>query len=83
MRTTTTTVANAIRSGVRANFAPPQQHKELERISELFVDMAASIEQTVELDEQDGQQGGLANHANVLATIGDLLDETEQDQSES
>lgn len=47
-RPTTIGVANAIRAGIRANFAPTDQEAELEKISEYFLDLAASLEMQIE-----------------------------------
>lgn len=44
MRTTTKQIANALRKGVEANFEPKNQAAELEKLSELLLDMAASLE---------------------------------------
>lgn len=43
-RTTITAIAHAIKAGVRAHYAASDQAATLERLSELLLDMAASLE---------------------------------------
>lgn len=76
MRFTTTGVANAIKAGIEANFAPTDQEAELERMGELFLDLAASLEMQVECYQLSGtQEAKLARYADFLGGIGFLLDE--------
>ena len=80
MRTwTTQAIANAIKAGVQANFAPPNQAAELERISDLFLEMAASVEmhnidQATGLPTSEKQE----RYAAILGDLGYLLDNAAQ-----
>jgi len=67
-RLTTIAVANALRKGVEANFAPTNQAAELEKLSELLLDMAASLEMTAPDDERT------MKYARILSEVGGLLD---------
>lgn len=67
-RLTTIAVANALRKGVEANFAPPNQATELEKLSGLLLDMAASLEMTDPDDERT------MKYARILGEVGGLLD---------
>jgi hypothetical protein len=77
MKTTTTAIANAIRAGVAANFEPDNQEAELEKISELLLDMAASLEMDLV-----GDHFGLRapsqkmRYSNLLGEIGWALDKS-------
>lgn len=44
MRMTAQAVANALKAGITANFEPSNQQAETEHLSELLLDMAASLE---------------------------------------
>ena len=44
MKTTTIAIANAIRAGVKANFEPDKHFLQLDNLSNLLLDMAASLE---------------------------------------
>ena len=75
MRTTTIAIANALRKGVEANFAPENQAAELERICELLLDMAASLEMN-SIDPETGVSvpGHKATYAALLGDLGWQLD---------
>jgi hypothetical protein len=63
-------VANAIKAGVAANFQPSDQAAELEKISGLFLDMAASVEM-VNIDAKSGLPAD-PRHSHYAAVLGDL-----------
>jgi len=68
-RLTTLAVANALRKGVEANFAPANQVAELEKLSDLLIDMAASLEMS------DPEDQKAMKYARLLSEVGELLEE--------
>lgn len=72
-------VANAIRAGVKANYEPQNQATELERLSGLFLEMAASIEMH-NIVEATGLPGSerQSRYAAMLGDLGWLLDDEQQ-----
>ena len=67
-RITTIAVANALRKGVEANFAPTNQAAELEKLSDLLLDMAASLEMADPNDQK------AMKYARLLSEVGCLLE---------
>jgi hypothetical protein len=67
-RLTTLAVANALRKGVEANFTPANQVAELEKLSDLLIDMAASLEMTDPEDERT------MKYARILSEVGGWLE---------
>ena len=53
---TASAVADTIRRGVQANFAPENQHAELSKLSELFSDLAMSRQGKAELTHGDDRR---------------------------
>lgn len=77
MRTTTVAVANAIRMGVQANFEPKNQADAIEKLSEMFLEMAASIEMDMIVDHvglADPDKKKEAKYSDLLGEIGWSLD---------
>ena len=68
-------VANAIKAGVKANYEPQNQAAELERLSELFLEMAASVEMH-NVDPATGLPSSerQSRYAAMLGDLGWLLD---------
>ena len=81
MRTTTKQIANALRKGVEANFAPENQAAELEKLSEMLLDMAASLEMDSIVDHTgwigEARTGTVKKmeYSNLLGEIGWELDD--------
>jgi hypothetical protein len=82
MRTTTKQIANALRKGVEANFEPKNQAAELEKLSELLLDMAASLEMD-SIVEHTGlaAPGKKMEYSNLLGEIGWELDDEVVDEA--
>jgi len=79
MKTTTIAVVNAIKAGVEANFAPTDQEAELEKASEYFLDLAASLEMCSELVANENEAKKHARYADLLGEIGWALDQEKVD----
>ena len=76
MRTTTTQIANALRKGIEANFAPENQAAELEKLAELLCDMAASLEMDSIVDHTGlAAPGKKMEYSNLIGEIGWALDD--------
>jgi len=77
MKTTIIAVANAITAGIRANFEPTDQARELARVGELFLGMAASLETEIGLLGAGVEPGFVprkTRYADMLGKLGWLLD---------
>lgn len=81
--TTIKGIANAIMAGVKANYNPQNQAAELERLSELFLEMAASIEMH-NIDPATGLPSSQqqSRYAAMLGDLGWLLDVNEKEKSD-
>jgi len=68
-------ISNALRAGIEANFAPPNQAKELEKLSDLLLEMAASLEMHA-IDPETGLHADerRMKYAQLLGELGWLLD---------
>jgi len=75
MKTTTIAVVNALRAGVEANFAPPDQAAELEKLSDLLLEMAASLEMHA-INPETGLPADERSmrYASLLGELGWVLD---------
>ena len=78
MRTTVLAVVNALKAGVEANFEPSNQAEELEKLSELLLDMAASLEMDSIVDHTGVRDPAdphkKMKYSNLLGEIGWGLD---------
>jgi len=77
--TTIKGIANAIMAGVKAYYEPQNQAAELERLSELFLEMAASVEMH-NIDTKTGLPSSMqqSRYAAMLGDLGWLLDNAEK-----
>lgn len=68
-------VSNALRAGIEANFSPPNQVEELEKLSDLLLEMAASLEMHA-IDPETGLHSDerRMKYAQLLGELGWLLD---------
>ncbi|NLS96669.1 MAG: hypothetical protein GXX96_31420 [Planctomycetaceae bacterium] len=71
---TATGIARLIERGIRANFAPENQEAEIDRLAELFADMAMSRATDGELAELAGESKKASEDARWLDAIACELD---------
>ena len=70
-------VADALRAGFEANFAPPEQAAELAKFTDLLLGMAASLEMLATNPETGLPADKVAmRHADLLGKLAMLLDRT-------
>lgn len=67
--------AQAISNGVAANFSPPNQKLELEKLSELFQDMAMSLDSVVCLEKDLDRATNLRGDVEILSDMACFLDD--------
>lgn len=67
--------AKAISNGVTANFSPPNQKLELEKLSELFQDMAMTLDSAARLEKDLDRATTLRGDVEILSDMACFLDD--------
>lgn len=80
-RTTITAVANAIKAGVQSHYSLPNRATMLEQISEMFLDMAASLE--MESTDPETDRCTDERKAKYAALLGGLSSQLDPDNAPS